>query len=557
MSIHVITGSTAPTTAPTQLGEHYVDTVNKKHYLSVGISSLNDWVDFAQLEPSSISHAELQDIGVHTHVQIDSHIDQVTGNPHGVNKSDVGLSNVQNLDQTNPSNISQDSNHRFVSDTEKSTWNAKENAVTSGTTSQYYRGDKSWQTLDKSAVGLSNVTNVDSTQRSNHTGTQIASTISDFSTSVDSRISLQKGAANGLATLGADTKIPAAQLPSFVDDVLEYANLAAFPSTGESGKLYIALDTNKTYRWSGTQYAEVSQSLALGETSSTAYRGDRGKTAYDHSQLTSGNPHGSTTSDISEGTNLYHTSSRAIDAAKTNLTNTPPPLKNITDAAYQGSSTEFARADHNHAFNTTGVIPGTYGDSDSVGSFTVNSQGQIISASTIDIPDATQTTHGLMSAEDKVKIDTMLEADFWFEFVASTTYINSSSVAFTNITDLEITVSADKFYYIEYTLLFRSVSVNTGVGFSFGWTGTGSISAVVNMPVQSDGTNALYSGSITSQADVVVGTGVQTANTTYVANIKGVFTSTSAGTFVPQFRSEVNGSQVSIVAGSIALIREF
>lgn len=98
------------------------------------------------------------------------------------------------------------------------------------------------------------------------------------------------------ATL-VDGKVPASQLPSYVDDVLEYANLAAFPGNGETGKIYVALDTNKTYRWSGSGYVEISPSLALGETSATAYRGDRGKTAYDHSQL-SGNPHGTSKSDV-------------------------------------------------------------------------------------------------------------------------------------------------------------------------------------------------------------------------------------------------------------------
>lgn len=92
-------------------------------------------------------------------------------------------------------------------------------------------------------------------------------------------------------------KIPSAQLPAYVDDVLEYANLAAFPATGESGKIYVALNTNLTYRWSGTAYVEISKSLALGETADTAYRGDRGKTAYDHSQTT-GNPHNTTASQI-------------------------------------------------------------------------------------------------------------------------------------------------------------------------------------------------------------------------------------------------------------------
>lgn len=103
-----------------------------------------------------------------------------------------------------------------------------------------------------------------------------------------------------------DGKVPAANLPAYVDDVLEYANLSSFPATGETGKIYVALDTNLTYRWSGSAYVEISQSLALGETSATAYRGDRGKTAYDHSQ-TSGNPHGTSKADVGLG-NVDNTS---------------------------------------------------------------------------------------------------------------------------------------------------------------------------------------------------------------------------------------------------------
>lgn len=85
------------------------------------------------------------------------------------------------------------------------------------------------------------------------------------------------GSANGVAELDANGKVPSSQLPSYVDDVLEYADLAHFPATGETGKIYIAEDTNKTYRWSGSDYAEISESLALGETSSTAYAGNKGK----------------------------------------------------------------------------------------------------------------------------------------------------------------------------------------------------------------------------------------------------------------------------------------
>jgi len=94
-----------------------------------------------------------------------------------------------------------------------------------------------------------------------------------------------KGSVNGLAELDSNGFVLNTQLPSYVDDVLEFTNFAAFPLIGESGKIYITQDTNITYRWSGTAYAEISASLALGETSATAYRGDRGKTAYDYSQI--------------------------------------------------------------------------------------------------------------------------------------------------------------------------------------------------------------------------------------------------------------------------------
>lgn len=79
------------------------------------------------------------------------------------------------------------------------------------------------------------------------------------------------------ANLSNNGKVPANQLPSYVDDVLEYGTFNTFPVTGEDGKIYVAQDTNLTYRWSGTRYVEISQSLALGETSSTAYPGDKGK----------------------------------------------------------------------------------------------------------------------------------------------------------------------------------------------------------------------------------------------------------------------------------------
>lgn len=121
--------------------------------------------------------------------------------------------------------------------------------------------------------------------RSSHTGTQTASTISDFSTTTDARISLQKGAASGLAPLGADSKIAAAYLPAYVDDVLEFANLAAMPATGSTGVIYVTKDTNYEYRWSGSTYIQLVASPG-------------------------------TTDAVPEGpTNLYYTDTRATAAA--------------------------------------------------------------------------------------------------------------------------------------------------------------------------------------------------------------------------------------------------
>lgn len=90
-----------------------------------------------------------------------------------------------------------------------------------------------------------------------------------------------KGKANGLASLDDSGKVPSTQLPSYVDDVLEFTQLDQLPKPGESGKIYIVTSTNIQYRWSGSDYVEISKSLALGETSSTAYPGDKGKATTD------------------------------------------------------------------------------------------------------------------------------------------------------------------------------------------------------------------------------------------------------------------------------------
>lgn len=145
----------------------------------------------------------------------------------------------------------------------------------------------------------------------------------------------EKGAADGVAELDGAGLVPSSQLPAYVDDVVDVANFAALPVTGEAGKIYVTLDTNLTYRWSGSAYVEISASLALGETSATAYRGDRGKAAYDHSLLTSGNPHNVTKANVGLG-NADNTS----DANKPVSTATQAALDAKLSLAAGGASVE-------------------------------------------------------------------------------------------------------------------------------------------------------------------------------------------------------------------------
>ncbi len=93
-----------------------------------------------------------------------------------------------------------------------------------------------------------------------------------------------KGVANGYAPLNSSAQIDSVYLPSYVDDVLEYNNLAAFPATGETGKIYIDKSNGKQYRWSGSAYISITNGFIA------------------------------STTDIPEGTNLYFTNARAIAA---------------------------------------------------------------------------------------------------------------------------------------------------------------------------------------------------------------------------------------------------
>lgn len=143
----------------------------------------------------------------------------------------------------------------------------------------------------------------DQATNSANTAAEFAKQQGDYAKAQGDRVLSEKGQPGGVAELDETGRVPSGQLPSFVDDVLEGTLIdettfnnptTGKPYTPESGKIYLDTTTNKEYRWSGSKYAIISESLALGETSATAYRGDRGKAAYDHSQIKSGNPHGTT-----------------------------------------------------------------------------------------------------------------------------------------------------------------------------------------------------------------------------------------------------------------------
>ena len=109
-----------------------------------------------------------------------------------------------------------------------------------------------------------------------------ASDITSGTFSLDRIPTITDAKISGLSASKLTGTIPTANLPSYVDDVVEGETTANFPEEGETGKIYVATSTNKTYRWSGSGYVEISASLALGTTSSTAFRGDYGNVAYTH-----------------------------------------------------------------------------------------------------------------------------------------------------------------------------------------------------------------------------------------------------------------------------------
>lgn len=169
----------------------------------------------------------------------------------------------------------------------------KENldAVTGGGTVTGVKGEaeETYRTgkvnITRANIGLGNVDNTSDMDKPVSTAQQAA--IEDAIDGLSSTYipASQKGTPNGVAELDSTGKVPAAQLPSYVDDVIEgtYVNATTFhdtegsPVTPESGKLYIDTTTDKEYRWSGTQFSSIRDGIALGETAETAYAGNKGK----------------------------------------------------------------------------------------------------------------------------------------------------------------------------------------------------------------------------------------------------------------------------------------
>lgn len=109
--------------------------------------------------------------------------------------------------------------------------------------------------------------------------------------------SSEKGTANGVATLDGTGRIPSSQLPGFVDDVLEFANFAALPGTGTAGVMYVTLNDNRIYRWSGSVYAELSAGAGGGV---TTFNGRTGAVAPQNGDYTAAMVGAPTTTDVGD-----------------------------------------------------------------------------------------------------------------------------------------------------------------------------------------------------------------------------------------------------------------
>lgn len=138
---------------------------------------------------------------------------------------------------------------------------------------------------------------------------------------------LSKGAANGIAPLNEKSKIDSIYLPSSFDEIVEYSNKASFPTTGEAKKVYYDKSTGISWKWSGSTYVAISSSIVLGNTSSTAYRGDYGEIAYNHA-VAKGSAYANGLYKITTNAQGHITSATAV--AKSDITALGIPAQDTT-----------------------------------------------------------------------------------------------------------------------------------------------------------------------------------------------------------------------------------
>lgn len=329
-----------------------------------------------------------------------------------------------------------------------------------------------------------------------------------------------KGQPGGLAELDSTGKVPAAQLPSYVDDVLEFSTKAQFPQIGETGKIYVSKDTNLTYRWTGTQYLEISQSLALGETPSTAYPGDKGKANRDAlnsmpTKLTSYLTPTTSTGELVK-INYKYAAKDGLNYGPLQDDNIDIPSATTTNAGAMSAIDKGRLDDLYNEFGSiqnpgdkldslpNNLVTGVDATSRNATSVTINYKQSDLSAASNSyanpitksqtIPAATQSAAGVMTATDKQNLDvnipnriTNLDNRVTTEVDRLEELIESSSLEITNDLNVEIQARKDGDNQLQTNINNLQSTMNTELAKKVGKvTVAGSGNAVTTASISGD-----------------------------------------------------------------------
>lgn len=329
-----------------------------------------------------------------------------------------------------------------------------------------------------------------------------------------------KGQPGGLAELDSTGKVPAAQLPSYVDDVLEFSTKAQFPQIGETGKIYVAKDTNLTYRWTGTQYLEISQSLALGETPNTAYPGDKGKANRDAlnsmpTKLTSYLTPTTSTGELVK-INYKYAAKDGLNYGPLQDDNIDIPSATTTNAGAMSAIDKGRLDDLYNEFGSiqnpgdkldslpNNLVTGVDATSRNATSVTINYKQSDLSAASNSyanpitksqtIPAATQSAAGVMTATDKQNLDvnipnriTNLDNRVTTEVDRLEELIESSSSEITNDLNVEIQARKDGDNQLQTNINNLQSTMNTELAKKVGKvTVAGSGNAVTTASISGD-----------------------------------------------------------------------